>query len=320
MIFRGFYFVCKRIVAFYFLGFLIGAIIYVFFPNSIDFWGFLASHGIIFHGDPHTNRFISIYFDPNYYSSIVLFPLFTSLYCFLESKSKVEVFYIIVFSLSIFLSGSRSGFMLYVIMLLTFILRTMITSLLKMKVHKKWIYSIIVTIIFLFLLYPIYIDSLETMVGRIDRFQEGSSAYARLISAQLAINLIKEHMFLGLGYNYMASYMMSLGLLSSVDSSILGMLVTLGVPIGGGIILFSLYLSYRFIIYNSKLISSNLKFMSIFIGFYIIFTILFTSNFNNLLFYFYWIVPVFSFSLSFWFYLKREKLLTWVYCYEKFNK
>lgn len=45
---------------------IISILILIAFPESTELWGFLSSIGIYFNGDPHINRIVSTYFDPNF--------------------------------------------------------------------------------------------------------------------------------------------------------------------------------------------------------------------------------------------------------------
>ncbi len=293
----GLYWLCIKIINFYFYGCIIGLLIFMIFPRSVDLWTFLGTIGITYYGDPHTYRFISVLLDPNFYASVAIFPFILSLYCYFEQKSKYTLMLLVLFSFTILLSGSRSGVAFYAMMIFVIFFKTVGVSLINLRFKKSWIYSFLLFLSTVILLYPLYIHSVETIIVRFSRFGEGSSAYARLVSAKFAISILQENFIFGLGYNYMASYMLRLGLLSSVDSSILGIFVTLGIPLGIFILIAVLFSCIKYFILNRIPKRRNEKILYSLMGIYILLSILFACNFNNLLFYFYWVIPVFSFSI-----------------------
>jgi hypothetical protein len=58
----------KKLVHAYAIVCLGGFVIMGLFPSSARFWALLEHFGIIFHGDPHISRFVSPYFDPNFFA------------------------------------------------------------------------------------------------------------------------------------------------------------------------------------------------------------------------------------------------------------
>src|SRR5579872_1196726 len=87
----------------------LGMVIFIFFPSSRSFWLFLSNFGIQFNGDPHIGRFVSTYFDPNYFGAICCIPFLISLHLcknFSEKKGKWKPF---LFFLGALFTWSRSG-------------------------------------------------------------------------------------------------------------------------------------------------------------------------------------------------------------------
>jgi hypothetical protein len=282
----------KKILSFYTVGLIIGYLIYIFFPRSNQLWSFLSAHGIVFHGDPHTNRFISTYFDPNFYSIIAIIPLLLSLLLYKKTTHFIYLLFALFFIISIFLTVSRSG-TASLIILLTYLLTSKLLIIFKTrKIKKNTISSILIIFIFILILYPLYSQKINTLLGRVANIKYDESAYSRYLSFLFAVDIIKKYSFFGMGYNYLAPYMLSRGMQSSVDSSILAAICNFG-------ILFTLiifFMVFIFLINLYKKIKSlndtNLSFFVKILYSYLIIVIFFASNLNNILFYFFWILPV----------------------------
>ena len=58
----------KQIIKIFFYNLILSSLILYIFPNSTDLWVFLKSINITIYGDPHVNRLVSFFFDPNFYS------------------------------------------------------------------------------------------------------------------------------------------------------------------------------------------------------------------------------------------------------------
>jgi len=127
---------------------------------------------------------------------------------------------------------------------------------------------------------------------RIVTIKNDDSAYARYLSFMFAVDITRENLIFGTGYNYLASYMLSMGILSSVDSFILTIICNFGVYLS--IIIFFILLILLINLYIKVRTFSDVYLLSFIRYFYVylIIIIFFSSNFNNILLYFFWITPV----------------------------
>jgi hypothetical protein len=89
---------------------ILSVILFVAFNHSANLWDLLATIGLRFQGDPHVGRFVSIYFDPNFYAGIAIIPLILSIYLYKITNHKKYFVTAVLFICSIILTGSRSGF------------------------------------------------------------------------------------------------------------------------------------------------------------------------------------------------------------------
>lgn len=96
-------------------------------------------------------------------------------------------------------------------------------------IKRRLLYALTISFLLLLLTYPIYSESLDRLIERIVTIKSDESAYARYLSFTFGINIIEKNLFFGTGYNYLASYMLSIGMLSSVDSSILTIIYNFGI-------------------------------------------------------------------------------------------
>lgn len=283
----------NKLLIYYVVGLFIGFAIYIFFPNSTDLWMLLSSYGVeLTAPDPHVNRFVSVYFDPNYYSIIAIIPMLLSSLLYLKTNRFIYLLLIGLFAISIFLAGSRSGIVSMVAILLYILLPKVFSVIVSLKVKKGIFFPIITILLLLLMSFPFYIENLETLWGRLLSTGSDDSGNARYSSFLIGVDIIKQYPLFGMGYNYLSQYMLSKGLLSSVDSSLVAILCHFGFVLSSfvfvfiGLFLINLY--KRIKAYND---SNLLYFIKIFY-FYLFVTIFFASNFNNILFYFFWIIPV----------------------------
>jgi hypothetical protein len=112
--------------------------IYIFlkYPQSTDLWMALDESGIQFDGDPHIGRLVSTYFDPNFYSSIAIYPLTLGLISVIGQRGAIIAkFSIVLIFVSIILTYSRSGlsslFLLFLFLLFDGEFRLIILKYLK---------------------------------------------------------------------------------------------------------------------------------------------------------------------------------------------
>jgi hypothetical protein len=237
-----------------------GAIIFFVFPQAHHFFAFLDQYGVHFTGDPHKRRFISPFFDPNYYATIACIPLILT-----WVRKKNILFFL--FLASILLTFSRSGIATCLALLLLQMRRLPILLLLGVTLSC------------------FYFNDWMVFIERIAHFTTDPSALARAETFQTALQFFWKHPFFGIGYHYLAPlFFLEFGRLAP-DSSLLITLIDFGlIPT----LLFALYGIYWSIRQFHKKQQTVFSWLYI----YLLLCILFTSHFNNLLYYQYWLVPM----------------------------
>jgi hypothetical protein len=89
----------------------------IFYPEALDFYDVFYRIGVYYpNPDPHINRLVSTYFDPNYLSCCLLIPLALS-FTLITKNNHIFLFFPIVFIVTILFTKSRSGFLGLTIML-----------------------------------------------------------------------------------------------------------------------------------------------------------------------------------------------------------
>lgn len=243
-----------------FVGVLIfGGIIFLFFPEASRFFTLLEKYGIHFTGDPHSHRFISPFFDPNYYSAIACIPLILAAHF-----RKWTLFFL--FFISIFLSFSRSGIATCCLLLLVIY---------RPKICGKDFFLAICCTVFLFL----YKEEVATFLHRSIHLFEDPSALARLHTFQIGLSYFLKHPLFGVGYNYLSSSLLEDHQFLTPDSSLLVTLINFGLVPTLCLATFLFLLPLR-----SKIERT--------LSLYLAACIFFTSQFNNLLYYPYWLIPI----------------------------
>ncbi|HHD2753324.1 TPA: O-antigen ligase family protein, partial [Clostridium perfringens] len=258
----------------------------------IDYYAVLSKFNVyLLNPDPHINRVISTYLDPNYLSAILIIPINLTLILMLKEKKKLK--YLIAFLVlvaTLIATVSRSGLIGLVISLGITLAFTMISVNTKKEIvfHK----IILLTFILLIIIVPIVIylnlDS-SRLLQRIIGFRNDPSAIARFLSWKESFNIINDNKLIGIGYNMLGFYTGNLRTMTSfgVDASLLLVAITTGV-LG-----LTLYLSYyiKKIYVLIKYMRKDKYVFSSLIG--ITVASLIMSMFNNLLFYPLWIIPFF---------------------------
>jgi hypothetical protein len=137
--------------------------------------------------------------------------------------------YGLLFIVSIFLTVSRSGIAAFIMLFMYSLLKELFIVFNNLIIKRRLLYALTISFLLLLLTYPIYSESLDRLIERIVTIKSDESAYARYLSFTFGINIIEKNLFFGTGYNYLASYMLSIGMLSSVDSSILTIIYNFGI-------------------------------------------------------------------------------------------
>ena len=287
-IYRFYMFIIKS----YLVVSILGIIQIIIWPNSIDYYSFLSKFNIyLLNPDPHINRIISTYLDPNYLSAILIIPINLTLILILKEKKKLK-FLISFLLLVATLIGtvSRSGLIGLAISLgitLTF-------SMIGVNTKKEIVFNKIILLLFIILIIIIpmviyfNLDS-SRVLQRIIGFRDDPSAIARFLSWQESFSIIKENKIIGIGYNMLGFYTGNLKTMTSfgVDASLLLIAITTGVI---GLILYLFYYIKKLYILIRYMKKDKYIFSSL-IG--IILASIVMSMFNNLLFYPLWIIPFF---------------------------
>lgn len=254
-----------------------------FFPVASDFYSLFTRIGFyIANPDPHINRLISLYFDPNYLAGCLIIP-FTIAFLQWKNGEKNKILYLFILGISIILTVSRSGFLgLAIIIMLSFC---------HLEVSKKAILKNIIIMVSLVTVGIILFASDARIINRILNSNSDASTFARFKSWEYGFEIIKNNLFVGIGYNMIGTYRekifyqtIALSTGYGNDSSLLVILISSGII---GIIYFiicALKLGFNRSNKISKIEREIL--VLIFCSSIII------CNFNNLLFYVVWLFPV----------------------------
>jgi len=238
----------------------LGACIFFVFPKAHHFFSVLDRYGVHFLGDPHQRRFISPFFDPNYYAAICCIPLMMT-----WIRGKKLLFWL--FLASILLTFSRSGI-------------ATCLALLVFQMRK-------LPILFVLLLFAscFYFEDLMIFFERFVELKSDPSALARLDTFQTGLKFFWHAPFFGVGYHYLSPlFFLEFGRLAP-DSSMLITLIDFGLIPTLAFIAYSLFWSIQQ--FHQK---RGPLFFWLFL--YTVLCIFFTSQFNNLLYYQYWLIPM----------------------------
>ena len=239
---------------------LFGTIIFFVFPKAHLFFAFLDQYGVHFLGDPHQRRFISPFFDPNYYAAIACIPLILT---WIRGKKLLFFFFLA----SILLTFSRSGI-------------ATCLALLLLQMRKLPILLVLGILASCF-----YFDECMIFLERLVHLAEDESALARLDTFREGLQFFWQHPFFGVGYHYLAPlFFLEFGRLAP-DSSLLITLIDFGlIPT----LLFALYGVY----WSIRQFHKKQPRLFFWLYIYLLLCIFFTSQFNNLLYFQYWLIPM----------------------------
>lgn len=269
---------------------LLGYIIFFLFPSSTSLWIVLSRFGIFLRGDPHSSRFISLYFDPNYFCAIAVIPFLFSWLIKREEKKGWYQYAYILFALTIVLTWSRSGIATFV-MILFFLCFHKIYSAFSFT-RKNLSISGLVAIFFLVVL-GFSLNQFSYFMHRLIDFTNDVSALARLHTFQLGMDFFCKNPW-GIGYNNLAVILDQYNKLSSVDSSLLATLICFGGPIFLGFCICYLFFCsrewFRFRAMQKDHPELYQSFLYLFV--YLQVVVFFTSWFNNILYLQFWLIPM----------------------------
>jgi len=266
----------------------LGIAIFIFFPRAHYFFQLLQNFGIGFLGDPHQRRFISPFFDPNYYSAIASIPLI--LLWTLKEKKRGHHLLFFLFLASIFVSFSRSGIASCILLL--FIMGLVHWMGQKVLQARHLLFVALFTFLLTF-----YSQEGLYFFNRLLHIGEDPSALARLITFQQGAAIFFEYPFFGTGYNYLSHLLQNKSSILSIDSSSLSTLVNFGLIPCLTFLFWGVFWSIRSF---RRLMHPLFSWLYL----YLVISIFFTSQFNNLLYYQYYAIPMIA---LFTFLLRRER-------------
>lgn len=262
---------------------IIGIFQLIFFPIAYDWYDLFYRIGVYFpNPDPHINRLVSTYFDPNFLSSILIIPITIQLYFILFRQDKCIWAWgrLVLLIITVFLTASRSG--LVGAALTIFIL---LVIYIKKYKFKQWLF---VFFLIALICVPFLLLSDIRVINRIINFASDPSASARFSNWAYSWNLFLDNFIFGIGYNMLGAYRGLSGVSVAdttgygVDASIFQVLITTGIV---GLILLCLFVA-KILNVKSK---ANLHFATI--NKAVLIASCAVSFFNNLLFYVLWLFP-----------------------------
>ena len=273
----------KYIETMYLMNFALGLIIFISFSDSTMFWTFLSSFGIRFQGDPHSGRFVSTYFDPNFFAAICCIPLLLSI------QLRKVMWKSALFVLGIFLTWSRSGIGTLIAVII-FLLIWRLTKANHLTFRRASVIKFGSVLFVLFGILSVYSDSLLWFFSRAIHVQTDNSALHRLYSFREGIDWIVEYPVLGANYNILTLQEGQ----TTIDSSVLFTFILFGIPC-------ALLLFAAFFFWSINMVQRvghlkrthpqiSLYFVPLFV--YLCVCVVFTSIFNNLLYYPFWLIPI----------------------------
>ncbi len=259
---------------------------FLIFPNSKELWEVLEQYGIKFVGDPHVKRFVSVYFDPNYYAAIACLPFLISTAMYFYKKNFRYLLSGVFFFLTICLTNSRSG-------IATFLISAFFVALiycnpkviLKVRSYRYFFLVLFVCLATFFILFS---EKIFSIVGtRVASIASGDeSAGARWWSFLTGVKLIQEHPFFGVGYNYIRPFHII------IDSSMIFFMTCFGViPFLGMLVLCAAFLFQLYSKFKRQIQCVAVKKFAYTFLIYVVSVIVFCSFFNNVVFYTFWLVP-----------------------------
>ena len=294
----------QKVINFYIVVFVVNTIvawvIYFIFPDASQLYAFLSLFGVIYHGDPHLHRLLGTLFDPNFFGNLLILPILMSLYLFDLTRKKKYIAVFIFLLFSEFFTFSRSSLLGLSLGLMFYYLSDIKTFINNCRIKKSLFINTVIlaaSIVSIFYLFP---DEIIRITERFTSMRQDESAAHRYNNFMLAINLLSQIdvLIFGIGFNFF-SYL-GLTKLSSIDSSVLALMVTLGIPI------FTITAVTMIHLIRSSLwgyVEENLFVKKVYLNYLIVSVLL--SSFNNLLLFPFWFFCMFS--LLCYFRLNRTK-------------
>jgi O-antigen ligase len=223
----------------------------------------------LFGFDPHKNRLVSTFLDPNFLGSFLNISLAISCYLWFKNKKRQYLFFCLILLIAIFLTFSRSAYLMLLVEI----------SLISFIKSKKLFLLVVLVPILLYLAFPQFSQRIN------GAFSLDTSSLERLESWNKGITIFKEKPLWGVGFNNLRQITNEKDLVkvfssngghagSGVDSSIIFILATTGI-IG----LMTFLIGWVYLFSKSQDIELKTFFVIIFIA------LLINSQFINSLFY-----------------------------------
>ncbi len=280
---------------------IVAWVLYLVFPTAVHIWDILQGYGIMYDGDYNLNRLLGTTFDPNFFGNILIFPIMMSLFLIEKTEKKIYFFTFLFFAFSIMFTVSRSSLLGLSIALVLYHLISLKMFITKFKIKKSLLFNLVIfiaAIVGIIILSP---EQAERYFNRFFGISTDLSARHRYNDMMLAFDLLSDYETLirGIGFNFFRH--LKLTSLSTIDSSILTILVSLGVPMFTVVIALFVKL-FKFIRPTDPLLLAFYR--QVFLIYLVASLVI--CNFNNLLFFVYWVFWVLPF-ISYFYLFKKEK-------------
>ena len=272
----------------YFFVVIIGLFQLVFYPVAYDWYDVFYKFGFYWPTpDPHHDRLLSTYFDPNYLASCLVIPIAICLAQLLRlnNKNKIKKIELLIeiafFFVAILLTKSRSGIVGFGVAIIAFCILFGVR-------RKTSMYTYITFAIIIFTFMFMFLFSNISVFERIRNFSSDPSAQHRFDSWSISIQYLKDSNFIGIGYNMLGAYKSIIGeevgraASYGMDSSLLFILATTGIV---GFVIFAYGILKMLTYKNINYVNNAVKI--------IIISSIVISFFNNLLFNVIWLFPIF---------------------------
>lgn len=282
----------RKVIEFYLIIFVVNTIIawviYFIFPDAGQLYAFLSLLGVIYEGDPHLHRLLGTLFDPNFFGNLLIFPILICLYLFdLTRKKKYIIIFIFLFFSELFTFSRSSLFGLSLGIMFYYLLdiKNLISN---FRIKKSLIINGAILALSIVSMFYFFSDEVIRITERFTSIGQDESAAHRYNNFMLAINLLSriDVLIFGIGFNFF-SYL-GLTKLSSIDSSVLALMVTLGIPI------FTITAVTMIQLFRTSLwgyVEEKLFLKKVYLNYLIVSVLL--SSFNNLLLFPFWFFCMF---------------------------
>lgn len=297
--------ICKFLICCYIVVSIIGIIQLIFFPQAYDFYDIFYNIGVYFSNpDPHIDRLISTYFDPNFLAACIMIPTILSLNYYTRTGQKRYLALVAFFITIIVLTVSRSGTAGLCVALFIYAICTIRIKDKKIIIDKftKRAFGVMIATAIIFIILALFtnVRVFKRILGTLDdestyaRVSDWSNG-AKIIESQeetedLDVEQEETNLFWGIGYNMIGFTKTNADKVSASafgnDSSLMLIAISSGVI---GSAYFAYVLVSRLIVGFKEINKYKMNISVI----TIILTSLLICNFNNLLFYILWLFPIF---------------------------